>query len=137
MLYLIHMQNHPGLAYQGGQQPIVHLQADLRKVITWATERGRQWAISLSNASAAYTEFSSDLDDALERLNWEAIGTRSWSNPLRKDGKQAEFLVFSDFPWTAIELIGVYEQQVGDRVRAAIANCAHKPQVVVQRGWYY
>ena len=29
MLYILHQGNHPELTYKGGQQPIVHLQADL------------------------------------------------------------------------------------------------------------
>jgi len=31
MLYLIHQANHPELAYRGGQDPIVHLEADLHQ----------------------------------------------------------------------------------------------------------
>lgn len=33
MLFVIHRANHPDLAYQGGQQPIVHLEADLHQVV--------------------------------------------------------------------------------------------------------
>lgn len=36
MLYVIHMANHPELAYREGQGPIVHLEADLHRVIAWA-----------------------------------------------------------------------------------------------------
>src|ERR1019366_8716081 len=36
MLYLISMHNHPDLAYQGGQEPIVHLEFDLHRVVEWA-----------------------------------------------------------------------------------------------------
>ena len=35
MLYILHMGNHPDISYKGGQQPIVHLQADFHKVIDW------------------------------------------------------------------------------------------------------
>jgi hypothetical protein len=35
MLYLIHKRN-PELAYKGGQEPIVHLEADLRDAVAWA-----------------------------------------------------------------------------------------------------
>jgi ssDNA thymidine ADP-ribosyltransferase DarT-like protein len=31
MLYLIYMANHPELTYRGGQEPIVHLEADLNR----------------------------------------------------------------------------------------------------------
>lgn len=35
MLYMIHMANDPDLAYKGGQQPIVHLEADLYRTVSW------------------------------------------------------------------------------------------------------
>lgn len=31
MLYIIHKANHPELSYKGGQEPIIHLEADLYK----------------------------------------------------------------------------------------------------------
>ena len=36
MLYLIHRANHSELDYRGGQDPIVHLEADLREAVDWA-----------------------------------------------------------------------------------------------------
>src|SRR3990172_6495525 len=62
MLFVIYRGNHPELTYRGGQEPIVHLEADLYKVIDWADARGIPWAFSLSNAGARYTEFPSRLD---------------------------------------------------------------------------
>ncbi len=49
MLYLMHMKN-PELAYKGGQEPILHLVADLRQTVNWANENHRRWAFSTSNA---------------------------------------------------------------------------------------
>lgn len=62
MLYVIHCRDHPDLLYRGGQEPIVHLQADLRDVIAWADKHARRWA-SLSNAGARYTTFLSSTDE--------------------------------------------------------------------------
>ncbi len=42
MLYVIYRGNHPGSTYAGGQEPIVHLEADLNAVIGWADERGHR-----------------------------------------------------------------------------------------------
>ena len=61
MLYLIYRGNHPELAYKGGQEPIVHMEADLHGVVAWANGESRQWAFSLSNAGAIYTLFRGDL----------------------------------------------------------------------------
>src|SRR5262245_8670800 len=36
MLYVIHCANHVELEYRGGQNEIVHLEADLHRVIDWA-----------------------------------------------------------------------------------------------------
>jgi hypothetical protein len=40
MLFLLHKGNHVDLTYTGGQRPIVHLQADLRRVVEWAESEG-------------------------------------------------------------------------------------------------
>ncbi len=47
MLHLIWKRNSE-LRYQGGQGPIVHLEADLHRAIEWAEEKSRKWAFSLS-----------------------------------------------------------------------------------------
>lgn len=52
MLYIIYCRNHPELTYRGGQEPIVHLEADLHSVVKWADQQGWRWAFSLSNAGA-------------------------------------------------------------------------------------
>ena len=53
MLYVISQRNHQELTYQGGQAPIVHLEADLRQTIVWAEKHKQRWAFTLSNAGAA------------------------------------------------------------------------------------
>lgn len=52
MLFLIHKANDPDLSYRGGQDPIVHLEADLHEVVEWAKSKDRRWAFSLSNAGS-------------------------------------------------------------------------------------
>ncbi|WP_257388976.1 DUF4433 domain-containing protein [Tahibacter caeni] len=36
MLFLLYRANHPELTYHGGQEPIVHLEADLYDAVDWA-----------------------------------------------------------------------------------------------------
>ena len=43
MLYVIFQGNNPELNYRGGQDPIVHLEADLRQAVAWADGDGRRW----------------------------------------------------------------------------------------------
>ncbi len=75
MLYKIHMGNDPELQNHGGQDSIIHLEADLYTVIKKADEKSRPWAFSLTNAGARYTEFRNDFEQ-LDELDWSAISAR-------------------------------------------------------------
>ena len=136
MLYVIHCANHPELTYRGGQGPIVHLEADLHSVVTWAEQQGRRWAFSLSNAGAFYTEFRRTLPE-LDEINWGAVAATDFRNPTIKEGKQAEFLVHGSFPWTLISAIGVASAAVATQARAAIQQAPHQPPIHVKTAWYF
>lgn len=136
MLFVIHCGNHPELAYRGGQQPIVHFEADLYQVVQWAEANGRRWAFSLSNAGAAYTQFRAKLDE-LDQVNWDAVAATDFRPADIKEAKQAEFLVHQSFPWSLVELIGVYSQGIAQRVLTATRGAAHRPRVEIIRKWYY
>jgi hypothetical protein len=136
MLYLLHMGNAPGLTYQGGQQPIIHLQADLYTVRKWADDEGKRWAFTNVNAGATYAQFFND-SARLDRLNWEAIAANNWRDPDRKEGKQAEFLVEDYFPWELVELIGVINAEVARQVENVVSQAHHQRKVVVRPDWYY
>lgn len=83
MLFMLHMGNHPDISYKGGQQPIVHLQADFHKVINWANSNSVSWA------------------------------------------------------WTLIEKIGIINSTMATKVKATLANVAHKPVIAVEPNWYF
>jgi len=136
MLYVIHMANHPELTYWGGQQPIVHLEADLRRTVAWAEANGRRWAFSLANAGAKYATFCSCLED-LDQLDWAAIAATDFRHPDVKERKQAEFLVHDHFPVDLVERIGVHSEAVQARVEGALEQAATWPPVMVCRGWYF
>jgi hypothetical protein len=136
MLWVIHCANHPELAYRGGQQPILHLEADLHKVVEWAEANERRWAFSLSNAGAVYTQFRTGVD-RLGDINWNAVSASDFRPADIKEGKQAEFLVHQSFPWDLVEKIGIHSEGIATKVSAAIQGAAHRPQIEVKRGWYY
>lgn len=136
MLYVIHCANHPELAYRGGQEPIVHLEADLHRVIAWANGEARRWAFSLSNAGAAYAQFRSDVDQ-LDEVDWSAVAATDFRAADVKEGKQAEFLVHESFPWELVDRIGVISQGMAQRVANAICGAAHRPRLEIRRNWYY
>ena len=95
MLYVIHKANYDQLAYRGGQDPIIHLEADLRKTVAHAEATGQRWAFTTSNAGASYFDDLSDLDQ-LAMLDWEAIRASDWR--ACRENKQAEFLIEDSFP---------------------------------------
>lgn len=135
MLYLIHQANHPELTYRGGQGPIIHLELDLRQVVTWADAQALRWAFTLSNAGSFYFEDRSDLGN-LHEIDWDAVNARSWTGGL-KEGKQAEFLVEKEVPWGLVERIGVLSHGVAQRVGGSLAGASNHPPIEIRNDWYY
>ena len=128
MLFVIHCANHPELFFRGGQEPIVHLEADLHATVQWAEESGTRWAFSLSNAGAYYTEFRWQLKE-LGRLDWQAIEATDFRAAQVKERKQAEFLVHGHFPFELVERIGVRSAPILDRAAVFLARARHRPAV--------
>lgn len=136
MLYLIYKANHTELTYHGGQGPIVHLEADLEEAIAWADSTGHRWAFTGSNAGAIYAQFHSSVDD-LEKVNWNAVHARNWSDEDVKEGKQAEFLLHREFPLDMISRIGVCDTRTRQHALDALANSIYNPPISVMSSWYY
>ena len=134
MLYLIHRRNAE-LTYQGGQTPIIHLQADLGAVVAWANAQPARWAFTLSNAGSYFFEDRNDLA-RLGEINWTAVQASNWGGSL-KEGKQAEFLLEQRFPWHLVERIGVQSANVYRQVVNALPAHGHRPTVEVLPNWYY
>ena len=139
MLFLIHKRNED-LSYKGGQEPIVHLEADLFSVIKWAQQNNHRWAFTLSNAGAYYFEDRSNLAE-LGDVNWDAVQARQWSgngvSRSVKEGKQAEFLIERAFPWHLVERIGVYSRGYGQAVSSSLQAGMHRPRIEIKQDWYY
>lgn len=136
MLFVIHCANHPELAYHGGQGPIVHLEADLHRVVAWAEAEGHRWAFSLSNAGAVYARFRASLAD-LDEINWSAVAATDFRSADINEGKQAEFLVHDSFPWSLVDRIEVYSRTVAQQVIGAMLGIPHRPMVEIRPDWYY
>lgn len=136
MLYILYRGNHPDLSYQGGQTPIIHLEASLHGVIEWADKNSRKWAFSTSNAGASYTSFYNQTDE-LGQVNWSAVGATDFRPNEIKEGKQAEFLLYEEFPFELVERIGVINQEMKERVRHIIDSSDYEPIVCEKRDWYF
>ena len=141
MLYVIHKANHPDLTYDGGQNPIIHLEADLYDTVAWAKCNRLRWAFTLSNASSRSFKDRADLGQ-LDEINWDAVQATHWSgnnipSSVKKD-KQAEFLLEQSFPWQLVTRIGVHSPQICKQVRMALQQATdHKPGVAIMPTWYY
>ena len=136
MLYVIYRANHLDLEYRDGQDRIVHLEADLYGVIDWAEANDVPWAFSYSNAGSRYAEFGSSRYE-LGNLDWNAIAANDWRDSEVRTGKQAEFLVYDQFPFELVERIGVQSQAVLSDALQAIGNAAPQASVQIQQQWYY
>ncbi len=136
MLYILRMGNHPDVSYRGGQQPIVHLQADFHQVINWANSNAVPWAFSSGNAGSYLTTFYNH-PAQLNEINWDAVAAKDFRDAKIKEGKQAEFLLFNIFPWTLIEKVGTIDPAIASRVRTALAIADHKPEIEIEPNWYF
>lgn len=136
MLYLLHRGNRQGVTYQGGQRPILHLVADMERVVEWADMHGVRWAFSNRNAGAAYADFFRNLAQ-LDQINWDAVTADDFRDAVIKDGKQAEFLLYERFPWSLMECVGVMDDGIAHQVRAILGENAARPVVEIRRPWYY
>ncbi len=140
MLYLIYKGDYAELTYKGGQDPIIHLEADLHRTIHWAKDNGRRWAFTSSNAGSSYFEDFSNLEQ-LDRIDWEAVATPWWSGPTIepavKGRKQAEFLVEGFFPWRLVPRLGLCSSSIRGRVLNILRTARYRPTVEITPGWYY
>lgn len=140
MLYVIYKGNHPELEYTGGQDPIVHLEVDLRQTVDWAVANGTRWAFTSSNAGSNYFEDYQELSQ-LDKINWDAINATKWSgigvDSSVEEGKQAEFLVENSFTWNLVSRIGIKSQQLYATVHKALQGSHYRPPVEIKPSWYY
>ena len=134
MLYMFYKKNHPEIAYRGGQEPIVHLQADLYHSVNWADQNNKKWAFTKSNAGSYYFEDFNDLSQ-LNQINWNAVNAKDWRDC--QEPKQAEFLIEEHFPWFLVDEIGVYSEVQKNKINAILHTKSHQPPINIHKEWYY
>lgn len=136
MLYILRMGNHPEVSYRGGQQPMLHLQADFHQVIDWANLNAVPWAFSSGNAGSYLTRFYKD-PAQLREIDWDAVTAKDFRDAKIKEGKQAEFLMFDVFPWKLIEKVGTIDSTIATRARTTLAIAGHQPIIAIEPTWYF
>lgn len=136
MLFILHKANNPELTYQGGQEPIIHLEADFTAATAWADARDIRWAFSDGNAGAYITAFYKNSTDLIH-LDWPAIRAKDFRDAKVKEGKQAEFLMFDSFPWMLIEKVGTINGDIAERAREILSSTNHQPVISIEPNWYF
>ncbi|GAC1351217.1 MAG: DUF4433 domain-containing protein [Polyangiales bacterium] len=117
--------------YKGGQDEIVHLVSSVKV----ATALGKSWAFTDRHADLTYATYYASLDKPSE-VDWSLMSREYWAESEdMKERRQAEFLVHDNFPWAAVERIGVKSNAVAAKVKALLRSGT--PTVVVQPDWYY
>lgn len=138
MLYVI-AQRSDTLAFRGGEDPILHLQADFYQAISWADRERRRWAFTNRNAGTNYFADFADVRN-LDRIQWDAMPKQPWQTehwPATKDAKQAEFLLEGFFPWNLIERIGCRTVETRNQAAASVRAATYRPPVLIVRDWYH
>jgi len=136
MLYILYMGNQPGIDYREGQRPIIHLQADLKAAVKWATDNRIRWAFSDINAGTYVAQFYDDLSQLNDVINWSAVEAADWHDAAIKEYKQAEFLTYESFPLGLVEKIGVCNNSIRDQVIDKLGDTASL-EVSIEKEWYY
>lgn len=134
MLFTISRGNVPG--YTGGQTQIVHLVSSAEAV----HKAGLTFVFTEGHAVISISKFFTNLAD-LKKVDWKIMAARYWhdtdTDGDRKRRREAEFLVQNQLPWNLIQNIGVYDKNIEARVTQILETIEHKPDVTVERGWYY
>ncbi len=143
MLYVISCQNNPDLYYKNGQDDIIHLVFNLKKVLDWANKHNLKVCFTTSNAGSNYFEDYSDFSMLQAKVDWESVNATRWAgdNIERhvKENKQAEFLIEKCLDISLVEEIGVYNLQNYTKVTNMLnaTNSKNNPNVIVKQEWYY
>ena len=77
----------------------------------------------------------------LNQVDWDIMKDQYWRDTDqdldRKRRRQAEFLVKDFIPWNLFDMIGVFDESIGNQVLEVIHSARHQPEVSVRRNWYY
>lgn len=136
MLYVIYRNDSEDLATHCGEDPVIHLRFNVRKVWQWAQMQNLRF-ITNANAAAQHAEVFADVR-ALGLLNWEAISSRYWSEESIKTDKAAELLIENRLSLELLEEIGVKNETHQAVVNDILSKYPQYRAVPVNvRDWYY
>lgn len=115
--------------YDGGQDAIVHLITRISSAIA----AGRPWAFTDRHAELRHALHFDDLCH-LGEVPWGVMDLEYWED--HKEERQAEFLVQTFFPWTALLGIVVRTPAMATKLEQLLEG-TYRPPVGIRPGWYY
>jgi hypothetical protein len=135
MLYVISKGQVP--EYKEGQNPLVYLVTDVSTVVA----SGRPWVFSDGNCANWITDYSADLAELAEFVDWDVMRAYIWKDTPedgdRKRRRMAEFLAHEFLPWSCVREIAVRNEEASRRVKSVLANLDDQTPVRVRPDWYY
>lgn len=123
--------------YSGGLDPLVYIVTTPEAIVA----TGGVVVISDGNCASKLTDFRSNLDELDDLVDWEVMGLRYWHDTDddgdRKRRRQAELLVHSHVPWSAVTQLATRTKPMLNRVRAILSGAGVDLSVKHQENWYY
>ncbi len=134
MLFTISKGNVP--SYTEGQAPLIYLVATAQNIAA----ADISFAFTDGHATMRFTEFFFDLAK-LNRVDWSVMQSRYWFDsdqyPDRKRRRQAEFLVYKQFPVELVKGIAVNNARVQAQVLEILSGFGVELPVQIKPEWYY
>ena len=135
MMYVINLGGVE--EYQEGLDPLVYLVTTPEAVST----TGCEMVVSDGNCAKAITEFSGDLEDLDEMVDWELMEATLW-NDTDQDGdrmrrRAAELLVHEHLPWEAIQRVATRTESMLGHVRTILDSHGATQPAELRPHWYY
>jgi len=134
-MYAIHTGNVA--QYSGGLDPLVYLVTTPEQ----AAAAGRAYVITDGNCASALTEFSADLADLDELVDWSIMQEKYWHNTDedgdRRRRRMAEFLVQGQLPASAIQLIATRSEARLVEVDEILGASGVEIPTACRPEWYY
>ncbi|HPA47534.1 MAG TPA: DUF4433 domain-containing protein [bacterium] len=134
MLYAVRGRQVEG--FSGTQNDILYFVSSVEQVIAHKLP----FVFADGHAAMGISRFFNDPND-LNQIDWDIMEVQYWrdtdQDPDRKRRRQAEFLVKDFIPWDLFDMIGVFDESIGNQVLEFIHSARHQPEVSVHRDWYY
>ncbi|WP_047864810.1 type II toxin-antitoxin system toxin DNA ADP-ribosyl transferase DarT [Rubrobacter aplysinae] len=133
-----HSKNHTE-QYQGGTTPLIYLVSTVQRIQEHRLE------FVFSDGHPVVPLFSKFYDDIghLGEIDWKLMRSRYWfdtvGDPDRSRRRMAEFLVYGEFPWDAVEFLAVKNVRLKERLEGYLQReWPHRIKPVrVEAGWYF